>query len=109
MTNDRLIKFGEDRLDDYVKRILDFLDELELETHDTFIPFLADMAVVHAVITRLVRLYGATRGIEESEFLFADTIGKLKPVFEELEKKRGFIGKIKPEVEKLEKKRGFQK
>lgn len=84
---ERVIQLGESRLDDYTKRILDFMDALESETPDTFIPFLADMAVVHAVITRLVRQYGADRGIAESRYLFEDTIEKMKPIVEELERK----------------------
>jgi hypothetical protein len=59
--SERVIQLGEQRLDSYTKRVLDFMDTLEAETPDTFIPFLADMAVVHAVITRLVREYGAER------------------------------------------------
>jgi hypothetical protein len=84
---ERVIQLGENRLDSYTKRILDFMDALEAETPDTFIPFVADMAVVHAVITRLVRQYGAARGIEESRFLFEDTVKKMKPIVEELERK----------------------
>jgi hypothetical protein len=84
---DRVIQLGEQRLDSYTKRILDFMDSLEAETPDTFIPFLADMAVVHAVITRLVRQYGAGRGIEEARYLFDDTLKKMKPIVEELERK----------------------
>jgi hypothetical protein len=63
------------------------MDTLEAKTPETFIPFLADMAVVHAVITRLVRQYGAERGIKEARFLFDDTLKKMKPIVEELERK----------------------
>jgi hypothetical protein len=84
---DRVIQLGEQRLDSYTKRILDFMESLEAETPDTFIPFLADMAAVHAVITRLVRQYGAARGIEEAQYLFEDTLKKMKPIVEELERK----------------------
>ena len=83
----RVIQLGEQRLDSYATRILDFMHSLETETPDTFIPFLADMAVVHAVITRLVRQYGAERGIREARFLFEDTLKKMKPIVEELERK----------------------
>jgi hypothetical protein len=84
---ERVIRLGESRLDDYTKRILDVMDALEVETPDTFIPFLADIAAVHAVITRLVRQYGAERGIKEARFLFDDTLKKMKPIVEELERK----------------------
>jgi hypothetical protein len=83
----RVIQLGEQRLDSYTKRVLDFMDTLEAKTPETFIPFLADMAVVHAVITRLVRQYGAERGIKEARFLFDDTLKKMKPIVEELERK----------------------
>ncbi|MDQ1452871.1 MAG: hypothetical protein QOJ51_2106 [Acidobacteriaceae bacterium] len=82
--SERVIQLGEERLDSYTKRVLDFLDAIEAETPETFIPFLADMAVVHAVITRLVRQYGAER---EARFLFEDTLKKMKPIVEELERK----------------------
>ena len=83
----RVIQLAEERLDSYTKRVLDFMDTLEAKTPETFIPFLADMAVVHAVITRLVRQYGAERGIKEARFLFDDTLKKMKPIVEELERK----------------------
>jgi hypothetical protein len=85
--SEHVVRLGEERLDNYTKRILDFMDTLEAETPDTFIPFLADIAVVHAVITRLVQQYGAERGIKESQFLFEDTLKKMKPIVEELERK----------------------
>jgi hypothetical protein len=85
--SEHVIQLGEERLDSYIKRILDFLDTIEAETPETFIPFLADMAAVHAVITRLVQQYGAERGIKESRFLFEDTLKKMKPIVEELERK----------------------
>jgi hypothetical protein len=85
--SEHVVRLGEERLDNYTKRILDFMDTLEAETPETFIPFLADMAVVHAVITRLVRQYGAERGIKEARFLFQDTLKKMKPIVEELERK----------------------
>ena len=47
--SERVIQLGEERLDSYTKRILDFLDTIEAEMPETFIPFLAEMAVVHAV------------------------------------------------------------
>jgi hypothetical protein len=85
--SEHVVRLGEERLDNHTKRILDFMDTLEAETPDTFIPFLADMAVVHAVITRLVREYGAERGVKEARFLFEDTLKKMKPIVEELERK----------------------
>jgi hypothetical protein len=39
--SERVIQLGEERLDSYTKRILDFLDTIEAETPETFIPFLA--------------------------------------------------------------------
>jgi hypothetical protein len=35
----------------------------------------------------LVQQYGAERGIKESRFLFEDTLKKMKPIVEELERK----------------------
>jgi hypothetical protein len=84
--SEHVVRLGEERLDNYTKRILDFMDTLEAETPESFIPFVADMAVVHAVIARLVRQYGAARGIEETRFLFEDTLKKMKPIVEELER-----------------------
>ena len=85
--SERVIQLGEERLDSYTKRILDFLDTIEAETPETLIPFLADMSAVHAVITRLVQQYGAERGIKESRFLFEDTLRRMKPIVEDLERK----------------------
>ena len=86
--DERMLQLGDERLDDYMKRLVDFMDSLDKEPREMFIPSVADMAAAHAIILRHVRMWGATEGIEEARKLFENTLETLKPICEELERKR---------------------
>ena len=76
--DERMLRLGEERLDDYMKRLVDFMDSLDKEPRKMFIPFVADMAAAHAIILRHVRMWGATEGIEEARKLFEEHVEDAK-------------------------------
>ncbi|MGA9245545.1 MAG: hypothetical protein WBW03_26635 [Silvibacterium sp.] len=77
LDDERMLQLGEERLDDYMKRLVDFMDSLDKEPREMYIPFVADMAAAHAIILRHVRMWGATEGIEEARKLFENTLKTL--------------------------------
>jgi hypothetical protein len=88
----RLTRIGQKRLEEYIRKILEFVEGLESETQDPFIPLLTDLALTHALIMHLGRRFGPVRGLHESRVAFENTFEKLKPVMEQLqqsEKKTG--------------------
>jgi hypothetical protein len=85
----RLTQVGQNRLETYTEQILGFVEKLEAETPDPFIPMLTDLALAHVLITHLVRRFGPVRGMQESRIAFEDTYEKMKPIMERLEAERG--------------------
>jgi hypothetical protein len=85
----RLTQVGQNRLETYTEQILDFVEKLEAQTPDPFIPMLTDLALAHVLITHLVRQFGPARGMQESRIAFEDTYEKMKPIMERLEAERG--------------------
>jgi hypothetical protein len=53
-----LTQVGQNRLETYAEQILGFVEKLEAETPDPFIPMLTDLALAHVLITHLVRQFG---------------------------------------------------
>jgi hypothetical protein len=85
----RLTQVGQNRLETYTEQILGFVEKLEAETPDPFIPMLTDLALAHVLITHLVRQFGPVRGMQEAKVAFEDTYEKMKPIMERLERERG--------------------
>ncbi|HEY4050277.1 MAG TPA: hypothetical protein VGM27_25720 [Acidobacteriaceae bacterium] len=84
----RLTRIGQKRLETYAEQILGFVEKLEAETPEPFIPMLTDLALAHVLITHLVRQFGPVRGMDESRVAFEDTYAKMKPIMERLERER---------------------
>ena len=84
-----LTQVGQNRLETYAEQILGFVEKLEAETPDPFIPMLTDLALANVLITHLVRQFGPVRGMQESRIAFEDTYEKMKPIMERLERERG--------------------
>jgi hypothetical protein len=84
-----LTRIGQKRLETYAEQILSFVEKLEAETPDPFIPMLTDLALAHVLITHLVRQFGPVRGMDESRVAFEDAYAKMKPIMERLERERG--------------------
>ena len=59
-----LTRIGQNRLEAYAEQILGFVEKLEAETPDPFIPMLTDLALAHVLITHLVRQFGSVRGLQ---------------------------------------------
>jgi hypothetical protein len=85
----RLTQVGQNRLETYAEQILGFVEKLEAETPDPFIPMLTDLALAHVLITHLVRQFGPVQGMQESRVAFEDTYEKMKPIMERLERESG--------------------
>ena len=83
-----LTQVGQNRLEAYAEQILGFVEKLEAETPDPFIPMLTDLALFHVLITHLVRQFGPVRGMQEAKVAFEDTHEKMKPIMERLERER---------------------
>jgi len=75
------------RLDDYMQRLLDFMDELDKE-EEPYFPFVTDMAATYATILRQVRMSGVDDGAKEAKKMFEEVWNTLTPVLKELERKR---------------------
>jgi hypothetical protein len=84
----RLTQVGQNRLETYAEQILGFVEELEAETPEPFIPMLTDLALSHVLITHLVRQFGPVRGMHEAKVAFEETYEKMKPIMERLERER---------------------
>ena len=55
---DRITDLGKARSDDYTEKLLAFVQDMEASGPEPFIPLLADIALVRAVIVHLVIRYG---------------------------------------------------
>ena len=63
---DQITDLGKARSDEYTERLLAFVQDMEAATPEPFIPLLADIALVRALIVHLVIRYGPERGLIEA-------------------------------------------
>jgi hypothetical protein len=86
---DRITDLGKARSDEYTERLLAFVQEMEASSPEPFIPLLADIALVRALIVHLVIRYGPERGLVEARDAFNTTFDQMKPILENMEKAKG--------------------
>lgn len=86
---DRLTDLGNARCDEYTERLLAFVQDMEVSDPAPFIPLLADIALVRALIVHLVIRYGTERGLIEARDAFNTTFDQMKPILENMEKSKG--------------------
>ena len=86
---DRITDPGKARSDQYTERLLAFVQDMEASGPEPFIPLLADIALVRALIVRLVIRYGPERGLIEARDAFNTTFDQMKPILENMEKAKG--------------------
>ena len=96
MTNDNLSKefdrvtdLGKARSDEYTEKLLAFVQDMEASSPEPFIPLLADIALVRALIVHLVIRYGPERGLVEARDAFNTTFDQMKPILDNMEKAKG--------------------
>ena len=88
---DRITDLGKERSDEYTERLLAFVQDMETSSPEPFIPLLADIALVRALIVHLVIRYGPERGLVEARDAFNATFDQMKPILENMEKAKGPI------------------
>ncbi len=86
---DRITDLGKARSDEYTERLLAFVQDMEASGPEPFIPLLADIALVRALIVHLVIRYGPERGPVEARDAFNTTFDQMKPILENMEKAKG--------------------
>jgi hypothetical protein len=86
---DRITDLGKARSDEYTERLLAFVQDMETSGPESFLPLLADIALVRALIVRLVIRYGPERGLMEARDAFNTTFDQMKPILENMEKAKG--------------------
>jgi hypothetical protein len=86
---DRITDLGKERSDEYTERLLAFVQDMETSSPEPFIPLLADIALVRALIVHLVIRYGPERGLVEARDAFNTTFDQMKPILENIEKAKG--------------------
>jgi hypothetical protein len=86
---DRITDLGKARSDEYTERLLAFVQGMEASGPEPFIPLLADIALVRALIVHLVIRYGTERGLVEARDAFNATFDQMKPILENIEKAKG--------------------
>jgi hypothetical protein len=86
---DRITDLGKARSDEYTERLLAFVQDMEASSSEPFIPLLADIALVRALIVHLVIRYGPERGLVEARDAFNTTFDQMKPILENIEKAKG--------------------
>jgi hypothetical protein len=86
---DRITELGKARSDEYTENLLAFVQDLEASSPEPFIPLLADIALVRALIVHLVIRYGPERGLIEARDAFDTTFDQMKPILENMEKAKG--------------------
>jgi hypothetical protein len=67
---DRITDLGKVRSDEYTEKVLAFVQDMEASGPEPFIPLLADIALVRALIVHLVIRYGPERGLVEARDAF---------------------------------------
>ena len=87
---DRITELGKARSDEYTERLLAFVQDLEAAGPEPFIPLLADIALVRALIVHLVIQYGPERGLIEARDAFNTTFDQMKPILQNMEKEKGY-------------------
>jgi hypothetical protein len=86
---DRITDLGKARSDEYTERLLAFVQDMETSGPEPFIPLLADIALVRALIVHLVIRYGPERALIEARDAFNTTFDQMKPILENMEKAKG--------------------
>jgi len=86
---DQITDLGKERSDEYTERLLAFVQDMEASCPGPFIPLLADIALVRALIVHLVIRYGPERGLVEARDAFNTTFDQMKPILENMEKAKG--------------------
>jgi hypothetical protein len=86
---DQITELGKARGDEYTERLLAFVQDMEASGPEPFIPLLADIALVRALIVHLVIRYGPERGLIEARDAFNTTFDQMKPILENMEKAKG--------------------
>ncbi len=86
---DQITDLGKARSDEYTERLLAFVQDMEASGPEPFIPLLADIALVRALIVHLVIRYGPERGLIEARDAFNTTFDQMKPILENMEKAKG--------------------
>ena len=85
----RITDLGKTRSDEYTEKLLAFVEDMEASGPEPFIPLLADIALVRALIVHLVIRYGPERGLVEARDAFNATFDQIKPMVENMEKAKG--------------------
>lgn len=85
----RITDLGKARSDEYTEKLLAFVQDMEASSAEPFIPLLADIALVRALIVHLVIRYGPERGLVEARDAFNATFDQIKPMVENMEKAKG--------------------
>jgi hypothetical protein len=86
---DRITELGKARSDEYTERVLVFVQDIEASSPEPFIPLLADIALVRALIVHLVLRYGPKRGLAEARDAFNATFDQMKPILENMQEEKG--------------------
>ena len=86
---DRITELGKARSDEYTERVLAFVQDIEASCAEPFIPLLADIALVRALIVHLVIRYGVERGLVEARDAFNATFDQMKPILENMKEEKG--------------------
>jgi hypothetical protein len=86
---DRITGLGKARADEYTERLSAFVEDMELSSPKPFIPLLAELALTRVLILRLVKRYGAKRGLIEAREAFDSTFDQMKPILEDMEEAKG--------------------
>jgi len=88
---DRITDLGKARSDEYTERLLAFVQDMEASSPEPFIPLLADIALVRALIVHLVIRYGPERGLVEARDAFNTTFDQMRSILENMERAKGPI------------------
>ena len=80
---------GKARSDEYTERLLAFVQDMEASGPEPFIPLLADIALVRALIVHLVIRYGPERGLVEARDAFNTTFDQMKPILQNMQEEKG--------------------
>jgi hypothetical protein len=86
---DQITELGKARSDEYTEKLLAFVQDLDASSPEPFIPLLADIALVRALIVHLVIRYGPERGLIEARDAFNTTFDQMKPILENMQEAKG--------------------
>jgi len=87
--SEKITELGKSRSDEYTERILAFVQELEKNCPEPFIPLLTDLALARALIVHLVVRYGPERGMAEARDALESTLEQMKPMLERMKSRKG--------------------